>query len=283
MAVRLAAVSDDISSDFAEAAEIAVEVELDGLAVRHVGGINIRDLDDDTVRMIRRVADERGLEIVAVTSPFGRDVTLDMPDDSALALLERMFRCADLLGTPLIRVFAPWIGGHDPLPAWRDRPAPDPRVTERMSRYASAAANAGATLMLELEGASYVGTVAEAAAVLDAVRSPTLALCWDVCNGWWSGEAPWEDGWRKAQRLPIVDVQAKDVRVGADGRPAFEQVVLGDGDVPYDQIIPALLQRGYDQWFTAERVYHPRKPEQEPKLREDILADLARLRALTAA
>lgn len=283
MAVRIAAVSDDLSSDFAEAADIAVGAGLAGLAVRHVGGVNVRDLDDDEVRLVRRSADDRGLAVEAVSSPLGRDVSLDDPDDATVALLDRMIRLADLLGTPLVRVFAPWIHGKDPLPEWWERPDQEEvraRVAERMARYAERAERAGVTLMLELEGASHVGQVSEAAAVLDDVRSPALALCWDVCNGWWSGEEPWEHGWPIARRLPLVDVQAKDVRSGPDGRPRFEQVVLGDGDIRYDLILPALLQQGYDGWFTAERVYHPRKPEHEPRLRADILADLARLHAL---
>jgi sugar phosphate isomerase/epimerase len=79
-----------------------------------------------------------------------------------------------------------------------------------------------------------------------------------------------------------VDVQTKDVMAIADdaGRPAFEQVVLGTGDVPYDKIVAALLHHGYDGWFTAERVYHPRKPESEPQLRADILSDIASLERL---
>jgi sugar phosphate isomerase/epimerase len=183
-----------------------------------------------------------------------------------------------------VRVFAPWIAGKDPLPQWWDRPSPDDaaEVAERMGRYADRASRAGVTLMLELEGASHVGQVAEAAALLEAVGSPSLALCWDVCNGWWSGELPWEEGWPRARSLPIVDVQTKDVRADPHDprRPTYEQVVLGTGDVPYERIVPALLAAGYTGWFTAERVYHPRRPESEPRLLADVLADVAALHRL---
>jgi sugar phosphate isomerase/epimerase len=283
---RIAAISDDLSSDFLDAADLAVALGLDGLAVRHVDGVNVRDLTSDAVAGAKRIAAERGLPIAAVSSPFGRDLFLDDDDRAAQELLDRMIRYAGILDTPLIRAFALWRRGMDRLPAWWDRPAEKfaDQVIERMSRYASRAEQAGVTLMVELEGASFVGQVAEAKRLFDAVDSPALALCWDVCNGWWSGERPWEEGWPIAQTLPIVDVQAKDVRADIDdpGRPTFEQVVLGSGDVPYEKIMTALLNEGYDGWFTAERVYHPRKPQSEPQLRADILSDIANLRRLVA-
>jgi sugar phosphate isomerase/epimerase len=282
---RIAALSDDLSSDFLDAADLAAALPLDGLAVRNVDGANVRDLPADAVARVKRIADERGLAIAALSSPFGRDLFLDDDDEPALEVLDRMIRYADILQTPLIRAFALWLPGKDALPEWWERPADEAlpeRLVERMSGYAARAQKAGVTLMVELEGASYVGQVAEAKRLFEAVDSPALALCWDVCNGWWSGELPWEQGWPIARTLPIVDVQTKDVMAIADdaGRPAFEQVVLGTGDVPYDKIVAALLHHGYDGWFTAERVYHPRKPESEPQLRADILSDIASLERL---
>jgi sugar phosphate isomerase/epimerase len=139
--------------------------------------------------------------------------------------------------------------------------------------------------MLELEGASYVGRIDEAARLLNAVDSPSIALCWDVCNGWWSGEDPWNEAMPIARDLPIVDVQTKDVRASEDdpSKPAFEQVILGEGDIRYQDIVSALIASGYDGWFTAERVYHPRKPEVEARLRADIVSDIVNLQRLVSA
>jgi len=284
VAYRIGAISDDLCSEFDGAARVATRCGLDGLGVRHVGGTSIRDVDRDCVRRIKRCADSYGLVISAVSSPFGRDLYLGAEDAPAVAILDRMISYAEVLDTPLVRVFAPWIAGKDPLPEWSGRPNLDTvlgEVAERMSRYARRAERAGVTLMVELEGASYVGSVAEAERVLAAVGSPALVLCWDVCNAWWSGEDVWETSWPIARSLPVVDVQTKDVRVDPDdSQSAFRQVVLGEGDLPYDRLLPALLTDGYEGWFTVERVYHPRKPEQEPGLLADILADVAALKAL---
>jgi sugar phosphate isomerase/epimerase len=283
--VKIAAVSDDLSSDFIDAADLAVQLELDGLSVRNVDRVNIADLELDSVERVGRLAAERGLAISSIASPLGRDLALDSDEGPALALFDRMIRFADALDTTLIRGFALWLPGKEAVSHWADRPwaaeLPD-QVTERIGDFAAKAERAGITLMIELEGASYVGQVAEAAALFDRVASDSLALCWDVCNGWWSGELPWEEGWPIAAGLPIADVQTKDVRAqpGESRRAGMDQVVLGEGDIPYAQLIAALVDEGYDGWFTAERVYHPRRPELEPRLRADMVADVAELRRL---
>lgn len=138
------------------------------------------------------------------------------------------------------------------------------------------------TLMLELEGASYVGTLAEARDVLARVDSPALAICWDVCNGWWSGEHPLKDALPLAADLPIVDVQTKDVRADSTDpdRAGLVQVDLTSGDLPYAQVIDGLVAGGYDGWFTAERVFHPRRPEASAELSAAIRADIDALHRL---
>jgi sugar phosphate isomerase/epimerase len=284
---RLAAFSDDLVSDFGRAAALAAELGLDGVAVRHVDGRNIKDLDQDEVRQVRRTADEHGLEISAVGSPYGREFFID--DDGAQAaaerLLERMIRHADTLRARNIRIFTLWLPGQDPLERWTERP-PYPacldRLAERLAPSVAMAERAGVNLMLELEGASYVGQVAEARQLIERLGSPAVTLCWDVCNGWWSGEPPWPDGWREAQGLPIVDVQTKDVAADPEDpdRPTFRQVVLGEGDLPYERIVSELLASGYDGWFTVERVYHPRRPEEHPRLQRDAVADVRNLRSM---
>lgn len=285
MGPRLAAISDDLSSDFGDAARIAADMGLKGLAVRHVGGRNIRDLDRSAVSGVRRTADRYGVDIVAVSSPLGRGLSLDDDPAAAMALLDTMLGHAETLGTNLVRFFGCWIPGKDPVEEWEERPdltAALPRLVERVDAFTDRAERAGAVLMLELEGASYAGRVSEAETLMAAVGSPSLALCWDVCNGWWSGEHPVTTGLETALRLPLVDVQFKDVRARPTDptRADLTQVDLGSGDIDYAAIISALRRRGYDGWYTAERVYHPRRPEAEPKLQASMIADLRHLDSL---
>jgi sugar phosphate isomerase/epimerase len=198
-----------------------------------------------------------------------------------------MLAHADVLGTDLVRFFACWIPGKEAVEDWWERPdltAALPRLVDRVGAFAHRAERAGVTLMLELEGASYVGQVAEAQILMAEVGSMSLALCWDVCNGWWSGEDPVATGLGLAMRLPLVDVQFKDVRVqaGDPARPDTAQVALGSGDIDYATIISTLRRNDFGGWYTAERVYHPRRPEVERTLQAAMIADLRQLGSLLA-
>lgn len=287
MPLRVAAVSDDLSSDFEDAARRARRLGVDGLAIRHVGGRNVADLDRTAVLDVSRVAAAYGLPIAAVSSPLGRGLSLEDDPGPALELLDRMVAYANLLGTDLVRFFACWISAKEAVDDWWERPdltAALPRLVDRVNAFADRAERAGVRLMLELEGASYVGQVAEAERLLAALDSTSVGLCWDVCNGWWSGEHPVDGALPLATRLPLVDVQFKDVRArpGEPSRPDTVQVELGSGDIDYATIVAGLKASGYDGWCTAERVYHPRRPEVEPDLQDAMAVDLRELRSLVS-
>jgi sugar phosphate isomerase/epimerase len=284
MVQRLAVLSDDLSSNFGEAAELAAELGVSGLAVRHVNGRNISELDRSSVVAVRRAADQHGVAISTVSSPLGRDLSLTDDLGPTLALVDKMADCAELLGTKLVRFFACWIKGKEAVEQWWDRPdltAVLPPLVDRLSALADRAERAGVTLMLELEGASYAGQVAEARTLMAEVDSSSLSLCWDVCNGWWSGEHP-TAGLGLALGMPLADVQFKDVRsqVGDATRPGRVQVELGCGDIDYAAIVSALRGADYQGWYTAERVYHPRRPEIEQTLQTAMIADLRQLATL---
>ncbi|MCU1517134.1 MAG: Sugar phosphate isomerase/epimerase [Pseudarthrobacter sp.] len=287
MAFKIAAFSDDLSSVFTEAAELGARAGLQGLAVRNVEGRPVTSLTEDEVRQVGRAAADAGLAISCIGSQFGRNHYLDHEDSprQAAALLQDAINCAEILETRYVRIFAPWLHGQDPLDTWAVRPDLGrclDRLAEWLAPAVSLAEQSGTTLMVELEGASYVGQVEEARQLINILDSPAVALCWDVCNGWWSGEDPLIQGWPSARGLPIVDVQAKDARHQPHDtfRPMFSQVVLGEGDIPYARIIRNLAEAGYEGWFTAERVYHPRKPEEDLSLQRNTLADIASLHRL---
>jgi sugar phosphate isomerase/epimerase len=285
--VKLGVYSDDLATDFATAARLAADHGAVGIGVRNVWGRKVTDLEPDEVGQVRRIADEHGLECAAVGSQYGRNLYLD--DDeaqpAAARLLEKAIAHAEILGTPRVRIFALWLRGQDELPEWSRRPDLGScldRLVARLEPSIVMAERAGVTLMVELEGASYAGQVAEARDLLERVNSPSLALCWDVANGWWSGELPWPNGFAAAQGLNIVDVQTKDVHANPANpeQASFDRAVVGEGDIPYPDILRALAQQGYAGYVTAERVHHPLKPEEQPELQRDSLADLGNLRKM---
>ncbi|VXC14578.1 hypothetical protein ARTHRO9AX_220079 [Arthrobacter sp. 9AX] len=289
MAYKLGSFSDDLHSQFEPAAQIAAAEGLDGVAIRNVGGRNIVDLPPEEVRRIGKYAREVGLEVASLGTQYGRGFYLDDADAQrhAESILAAAIGRAEILDTPNLRAFALWLPGQDDLSEWAHRPALEQsidRLVQRLAPSIAMAERAGMTLMFELEGASFVGRVAEARYLFQALDSPAVALCWDVCNGWWSGENPL-DGLAALQGLRTVDVQTKDVPAlaGDASKASFGRAVVGSGDVPYDVIIPALIDSGYEGYFTVERVYHPQKPEDHPQLQQDTISDIHNLKRIAAA
>jgi sugar phosphate isomerase/epimerase len=284
--VRIGVFSDDLHSQFAPAARIAASAGVDGLAVRNVGGRNVAELDRDEVDDIAMTARSLGLQVASLGSQIGRGwyATDAGRLPAGLATLHRLLDHAEILDAGLIRVFALWLPGQEALSEWSRRPVLSDdvdRIADRLRPLADLARSRGRRLMIELEGASYAGRVAEAQLIIEAVDSPALALCWDVCNGWWSGESA-RDGYALLDPRRLVDVQTKDVPARADdpSRPTFGRAVVGEGDVGYDWLLPALMESGYEGWITAERVHHPKRPEDEPTLQAATLSDIAALRRI---
>lgn len=281
--VRIAAINDDLSTRVEDAVHLAGAAGLDGLALRHLDGVPVDDVEPGELRRVRSLFEAHGLAVVALSSRIGRDCPVDADPSGVLSHLDRIIARCELVGTDLIRVFGPWLSGQDAVATWWRRPAPVvDQVVAWFSPLAERAVAAGMRLMIELEGASHIGQVAEAAAVLEALGSPALSLCWDVCNGWWSGEDPVPVGLTKALTLPLSDVQFKDVRAlpGHPGRPADTLVDLGAGDVDYPSIVTALVAENYQGWCTVERVHHPRRPEAESPLQQATLRDIVHLKEL---
>jgi sugar phosphate isomerase/epimerase len=283
----LSAFSDDLHSEFEGAAAIAADRGLDGLAVRNASGRNVVDLRESEVRRIARTAEDVGIVVTAVGSQIGRGFYLDDDEQQSKSQddLARALEYAEILSAPLIRFFALWLPGQEALETWDQRPDFPlclPALVDRITPLVAMAARAGRTLMVEVEGASYVGQVAEARQLMKAIDSPALGLCWDVCNGWWSGERP-RDGWASAQGLNIVDVHTKDVPARSDdpSRPTFGRAVTGQGDVGLPWLLPELLRSGYEGTITAERVHHPLRPEEHPEVQQATLDDINGIVAIT--
>lgn len=288
--MKLAAVSEGLASDFLSAARIAAGIGLDALSIRRVDGVDAELLDDDRLRLVRRIADDHGLEIAVLSSPYGRGFYLD--DDTAPAraesLLRRAVDSAGILGTRLVRVFTPWLRDHDSPDSWATRPSYPGCLDELAAAMAPSVAlaeSAGVSFMIELEGAAHVGRLDEMAQLLSRLDSPAVSVCWDVANGWRAGEPPVPDGLATALRLPVVEVQTKDLHRDPHDptRATTRKAVLGEGDIAYPVILRALAENGYAGYVTVERIYHDdTRAEDVPTLQRDAIADVENLRRMVA-
>jgi L-ribulose-5-phosphate 3-epimerase len=104
-------------------------------------------------------------------------------------------------------------------------------------------------IWLENEHACNIGTAAETARVLEALRHPNLKVVWDPANAFVAGENPFPDGYRMLPPDRIIHVHAKDCQV-QDHTPEWGP--LGTRAIDWKEQIAALLQDGYRGHISLE-------------------------------
>ena len=255
--LRIAAITDEFSSDLATALEPMSAIGMTGAELRVVFGKNIMDLTDDELDHAIALCKGKGIEILSIASPLLKCVLPDAPDvDSRFQqdifgskhtfadqprLAEKAFAIAHKTGAKIIRVFSYWRTVNPP--------AVFDRVAEALHGLAVQAAKEDLIIGLENEHACNIGLAAEAAPMLNAVQHPNLKLVWDPANALVGGEEPFPLGYNLLPKNRIVHVHAKDCHMEGH-KPIWGP--LGTRNVDWKGQIAALLADGYTAWLSLE-------------------------------
>ncbi len=114
------------------------------------------------------------------------------------------------------------------------------RWTDGVKACASAAEGAGAVFCLENVGQAFANKAEDIIAVVDAVGSPAVKVYYDPGNAVSRGEDPLDAIARYGERIAQIHVKER------------EGTYLGDGIVPWKEIIPKLRDVGFDGWLVLE-------------------------------
>lgn len=231
---------DELGQDPAVGMDLALALGVGHLEIRTAYDANALVLDDDRLRQLRHLADERGLQVAALASPLwkwcrpeavpGRvdsfGFPTQVPAEDRERWVDRALTVADILGTDRVRVFSHLSVGDDLTETFVD----DPLLTYALKH----AKRAGVRLLLENEP---VCTVAEPAPLLDVLREHAdLGLWLDVGNLYEVGHGTAEALEALAQYAEYVHI--KDYVPRGDGMKHF--VAAGAGAVPYGELLPVL-------------------------------------------
>jgi L-ribulose-5-phosphate 3-epimerase len=253
---RIAAITDEFTTDFEDAIDSMTSVGMTGAELRMLWGKNIIDLSDEELERVVAIAGRRGVEILSIASPLLKCVLPDAPpvderfqQDSFAAkhtfadqarLTARAFEIAERTGARIIRVFSYW-RTVEPEACFS-------RIIEALAGLAERAAAHGVTIGIENEHACNIGTGKETARVLAALHHPNLKVVWDPANTLVAGESPME-GYAKLPVERIAHVHAKDCTVENHKATWLE---LGTGAIPWPQQIDSLARDGYAGWISLE-------------------------------
>jgi sugar phosphate isomerase/epimerase len=249
VSIRPCIFSDEVAPDFEESVRLSAEAGAQGLELRgRMFGRSIGQIDDDDVARIREICERHGVRVAVIGSPVGK-CSMDDPEElrQHQRLFERMAQLAHAFGTPLIRAFALWKPGRERT-ADHDRPDIDrflPSIRAFMEPILRTAERENVRFCLETEGATLVGTCAEARRLIDAVGAPAeLGVAWDVNNGLACGESPCPEGYSLI-RDRIYHLHVKPNR-------AKSLATVGESTLTYEAVIEILKRDGYAGWASIE-------------------------------
>ena len=234
-------ITDEVSQDLSAALKLAKDYRLDAVEIRSVEEKNPFQMTQEDFRKIRAQADEAGLAVCCVASPFFK---CDFFDESAIAAhmegLRRAIQGAQIMGAHLIRGFAFWRAEGTAFAQIAERFHP---VTELLERE-------DMTMVLESEPSVNTGNMSQLAQLLAIIHHPRIRALYDpgneICDP--AAPPPHLEGYEQL-RPWIAHVHIKDMARTQDG---YAPACIGKGDVDFDSIFARLRADGYSGYATLE-------------------------------
>jgi len=254
---RVSVINDEISQDFGHSCEVASrEFGMNWIELRGMWKKNIVNLDEKEVAEARRILEKYQLKVTDIASPlfkvdwpgapkskfseaksFGANFNLKQQDE----VLDRAIEMAKAFGTDRVRLFDFW--RLDDQAPYRSA------INDKLRETADKAAKKNIILVLENESACNTATGAEAAKVLDAVKSSNFMLNWDPGNAAASGETPYPDGYNLLPKDRIGHCHCKDA-VKKDKK--YDWAPMGAGIIDWADQFKALKRDGYHYAVSLE-------------------------------
>ena len=228
----------------------------------------IQPSDPNSAQRAAATADAEGIPIVALT-PY--TTSINSPDASSWQEGIDEFRdcieAAHRVGAARVRVYAgAWHPGNT------DHGAHWAQLQKALVTLAPEAQDAGVTLCVENHFGTMTQTAADTARLVREIDSAAVRVLYDQANLTFTHDETWQDAFAVQGDL-IGHVHVKDLvfkdphaafratdtaRVKAEER-AVRSRVVGDGVIPWPDILERLVQSGYDDVLTLEYEYrwHP--------------------------
>ncbi len=252
---KLAAITDEISQDFALALDVCKEYGGEGAEIRSVWDTRVQALTDQQVKDMQRLLDERGMRVCCIASPFFK---CDLGDAQQyrehLDILRRCIEISHAFGARIVRGFTFWRKG--PLePVWS-------RIVDGFGEPVKILREMDAVLGIENEHSCYLGTGGEVARLLVELKDPHVGAVWDPANQVFAhAEPPYPNGY-EAVRERMVHFHIKDAAWNqAEGKSHCTPI--GEGDIDFRGQIRALLDDGYEGYVSLETHWRPEALTQE--------------------
>lgn len=224
---------------------------------------------DEVLAELRDAVAETGLPVIGLTPYMSAINSRDEGDrERDVARFAACIADAKALGAGIVRVYA---GSYVPEQL-EQRASMWSQLVRSLVEIAPVAHAAGVTLAVENHFNTMTLTARETVDLVEAVAHPAVGILYDQANLTFTHSETWPEA-VALQRGHIRHVHAKDLVFVDRDRPfsasavatvaaeerAVRSRVVGDGELPWDRILPALLEDGYQGVVSLEYEYrwHP--------------------------
>lgn len=227
--------------EWKEIFSMATDLGFDGIEVRHIQEDEAKspfayDKCDETAETLKKMK----IEIPCLST--GGCLKLSDTWEETKAEILTYIAIASKVGAKYIRILA---DQHESPEGEVD----DEAVCAKIKQLVPAAEESGVTLLVETNGV-YADT-ARLCNLLNSVASDNVAALWDVHHPYrFFGETP--ETTLTNLGAYIKHVHVKDSLMGENGKPAYK--IIGEGDIPLDDIMMALKSINYEGYVTLEWV-----------------------------
>lgn len=222
---------------------MAKDLGFDGIEIRGLGNeifaVKAQPFTESELPQTIQKLSELHLEIPCLSSGCCLKYA-DKAEENYHEIVEYI-KLAGKLGTPYVRVLA----DNAPQPQGE---VDDQVVLSVLRRLIPVAEEHGVTLLVETNGV-YADTT-RLRALLDEIASDTVAALWDAHHPFrYAGETPGKTVQNLGAYIKYVHIKDSVVENGA-----VKYRLMGEGDLPVDDIILALSSINYDGYITLEWV-----------------------------
>lgn len=208
-------------------------------------GVLTLDASDEEIREASSLAREVGIDLPSVSTGLHWKYPLSSPDqalrEKGIQVVERMLHVAKLLGADTILLVPGAVNDQIPYDeAYR-------RSLDALKALAPQAERLGVFIGIENVWNKFLLSPLEMRDFIDAVGSEYIGAYFDVGNVLAYG---YPDQWIRILGHRIRKVHVKDFRTDIGNIYGFTNLLLGD--VPWERVMAALRDIGYDGYMTAE-------------------------------
>lgn len=260
---KVGVITDEISQDFDHACAVASkEFGMQWVELRGMWKKSLLTLSDTELAEVEKVLTKYSLQVTDIASPLfkvywpGAPRSAEGPKNEKTTgdvlkeqdeVLEKSIALAKRFKTNKVRGFDFW--RIEDVAPYREA------IDRKLAEAADKCGKQGVLLVVENEMACNTATGREAARLMNAVKSPHLALNWDPGNAVMRGEFDaYPVAWRMLPKDRIHHCHVKNAVKGADGKVVWSPT--GTGIIDWTGQFRDLAKAGYRDAVSLETHWH---------------------------